>query len=254
MELNNVFNNLKNAGVLGEMQPFFIGKNCVVQVTNRCNLRCTPCSFFPEREDVVDFEKLKAWVIKKRNAGEILSLSLNGGEPTLEIELCKKIRQLCRENGIICSMVTNGWWGKDNLLREEVRNLELFEIAVSRDKYHATGVDEETFQAAFDFVEEIGTPIRKMFCMTDDDNIFGDKEETIKFFKKMVEVYPDSLVLSSPIRAKTNAVSICLKPHAPATCGVEMPIFLADTNKEGVECLSGFMKFCECPKRKHIKT
>jgi MoaA/NifB/PqqE/SkfB family radical SAM enzyme len=83
--------------------------NVLVQVTNRCNMTCSFCGFWPngappEQElGVADYERLSAQLSEH---GAML-ISVEGGEPTLRPDLPDIVRAFARHH--LTALFTNGW-------------------------------------------------------------------------------------------------------------------------------------------------
>jgi MoaA/NifB/PqqE/SkfB family radical SAM enzyme len=83
--------------------------NVLVQVTNRCNMTCSFCAFWPngappEQELTVrDYERLSEQLARH---GAML-ISVEGGEPTLRTDLPDIVRVLSRHH--LTALFTNGW-------------------------------------------------------------------------------------------------------------------------------------------------
>ncbi|MFN7974311.1 MAG: radical SAM protein [Acidobacteriota bacterium] len=84
--------------------------NCLVQVTNRCNMQCSFCDFWPngasepEELTLAEYEKL---------AGELdrmgtFLISIEGGEPLVRPDLVEIVRAFGRRH--IQALFTNGWY------------------------------------------------------------------------------------------------------------------------------------------------
>jgi hypothetical protein len=68
-------------------------------------------------------------------------VSLSGGEPTLELDLCNQVVGLCKKNNIVTTLITNGWWGNNKEIIRHIKNMPLNYILVSVDKYHQKFID-----------------------------------------------------------------------------------------------------------------
>lgn len=103
--LGDLRRELAFAGGILRRRPF----QALVQVTNRCNMRCSFCDFWPngakpeEELSVGDFEKLASQM------GELgtFFVSIEGGEPTLRPELPEIVRAFSRRH--LAALYTNGW-------------------------------------------------------------------------------------------------------------------------------------------------
>jgi MoaA/NifB/PqqE/SkfB family radical SAM enzyme len=91
--------------------------NVLVQVTNRCNMTCSFCAFWPngappEQElTVSDYERLSEQLAEH---GSML-VSVEGGEPTLRPDLPDIVRALSRHH--LTALFTNGWRMTPSLAR-----------------------------------------------------------------------------------------------------------------------------------------
>lgn len=100
-------------------------------LTRKCNLRCRYCSFVEEREDELDLEGWCRVIDKVRGWGVKFAV-IYGGEVMLEFEKLVGLVKYLREQGLGCSIVTNGVGiGKEEL--ERLRAVGLKSITVSWD-------------------------------------------------------------------------------------------------------------------------
>src|SRR5581483_2316645 len=83
---------------------------CFLQLTNRCNMRCGFCDFWPngvppsEELTLDDFRRLEDQLAQ---LGHFL-ISLEGGEPFLRPDLIDIVRVFARRH--VCILYTNGWF------------------------------------------------------------------------------------------------------------------------------------------------
>ncbi len=109
------------AGILRK-QPFSV----LIQVSNRCNMRCSFCQFWsngvrPELElTLADFERLEAELF---DIGRFV-ISIEGGEPFVRPDIVDIVRILSRRHAAV--LYTNGWY-----ITEEVA-AELFTTGLSQ--------------------------------------------------------------------------------------------------------------------------
>jgi MoaA/NifB/PqqE/SkfB family radical SAM enzyme len=93
------------AGVLRK-RPF----NCLVQVTNRCNMKCSFCDFWPngaprgEELTVADYRR----VADEMAALGCFLISVEGGEPFVRPDLVEIVHALSRRH--LPVLFTNGWY------------------------------------------------------------------------------------------------------------------------------------------------
>lgn len=84
--------------------------NCLLQVTNRCNMRCGFCDFWPngvpshEELALTDFQRIAA---ELADIGSFL-VSIEGGEPFVRPDLVDIVRAFARRH--VPLLYTNGWY------------------------------------------------------------------------------------------------------------------------------------------------
>ena len=94
------------AAGLARRQPF----NCLIQITNRCNLTCSFCDFWPnpapkhEELSVAELERLGD---ELHDLGTFL-ISIEGGEPFVRADIFDVVRVLSKHH--ITSIFTSGWF------------------------------------------------------------------------------------------------------------------------------------------------
>jgi radical SAM protein with 4Fe4S-binding SPASM domain len=89
-------------------------------LTEDCNMACTYCYEYGscrrkssmKKEDI---DKIFDFVLAKKTAEgyDHVSISLFGGEPSMEFELAKYVVKKAKSNSIAVELVTNGYFGKD---------------------------------------------------------------------------------------------------------------------------------------------
>lgn len=99
-----------------------------IEVTRRCNQRCTFCSF-PPKESEMSIEEIKTRVLKLKKMG-ISELVLTGGEPTMREEL-PQIISFATSLGLDTRMITNGARLSDEKLLDKLIENGLDRVAVS---------------------------------------------------------------------------------------------------------------------------
>lgn len=123
-----LLNEMAHAGTVLLNRPF----QCLVQLTNRCNMSCDFCDFWPNgvgvgaELTVADFEKLSADLKK---IGTFL-VSLEGGEPFVRSDLAEIVRAFSKRH--VTVLFTNGWYVTDAKARELFRQ-GLAQVGVSID-------------------------------------------------------------------------------------------------------------------------
>ncbi len=105
---------LRFAAGLARGRPF----NCLVQITNRCNLRCSFCDFWPNPAHPTD----ELTVAEFRELGRQLAelgcfvISIEGGEPFVRDDLVEIVRALSADH--ITALFTSGWYVTPENARE----------------------------------------------------------------------------------------------------------------------------------------
>ncbi|HEX6099933.1 MAG TPA: radical SAM protein [Thermoanaerobaculia bacterium] len=106
MSLREHVRDLRFAAGVARRRPFQV----LLQVTNRCNMRCNFCDFWPNgaapREELTtrDFEQLAAQLAE---LGTFL-VSIEGGEPFVRPDLVDIVRAFAKQH--IPLLYTNGWY------------------------------------------------------------------------------------------------------------------------------------------------
>jgi MoaA/NifB/PqqE/SkfB family radical SAM enzyme len=95
-------------------QPFQV----LLQLTNRCNMRCSFCDFWP---NVAPPKEELSTAEYTRIAGELAELgcfvvSIEGGEPMVRPDLTEIVKQLSKHH--ITTLFTNGWFVTPDKARE----------------------------------------------------------------------------------------------------------------------------------------
>lgn len=84
--------------------------SCLVQVTNRCNMQCSFCDFWPnpapkkDELSVADYERVAA----EMAALGCYCVSIEGGEPMVRSDLVDIVRAFARKH--VPVLFTNGWY------------------------------------------------------------------------------------------------------------------------------------------------
>src|SRR5512142_544706 len=104
--MHRLVKDAKFAGGIALRRPF----SCLVQVTNRCNMQCSFCDFWPNaapKKDeltVADYER----VAKEMAEIGCYCISIEGGEPFVRPDLVDIVRAFARQH--VPVLFTNGWY------------------------------------------------------------------------------------------------------------------------------------------------
>jgi MoaA/NifB/PqqE/SkfB family radical SAM enzyme len=85
-----------------------MGNNVVIELTNRCNLRCLHCLDARHSADGEQQMETLEKVLREARALGFHHLSFTGGEPTLHRRFAEVLKKTC-EAGYQFGFVTNGW-------------------------------------------------------------------------------------------------------------------------------------------------
>lgn len=83
--------------------------NCLLQVTNRCNMKCSFCDFWPntDRSNELTVEQYQSLSRQLSSLGNFL-ISIEGGEPFVRQDLVEIVRAFSGDH--IPTLFTNGWY------------------------------------------------------------------------------------------------------------------------------------------------
>lgn len=118
----------------------------VFAITNRCNIYCRHCvmginrsNLDANRDDVLKWIKQIAFSQDKKWA------VFAGGEPFLCMDDLIEYVKLAKENNLLTSVITNGFWAKTPETAEEILDKlpGLDSIMISSDKYHMEFIDKK---------------------------------------------------------------------------------------------------------------
>jgi radical SAM protein with 4Fe4S-binding SPASM domain len=151
-DLKVIGNDLRFASTVLQKKPYDV----MVQVTNRCNMECSFCDFWPNpapRHEELTVAELE------RIAGELAALgtflvSIEGGEPLVRKDLPQIVRAFAAQNHIT-ALFTNGWFVTEQnaaalfgagLVHASV-SIDFPEAAHHDGKRRLTGATERAWQA-----------------------------------------------------------------------------------------------------------
>jgi hypothetical protein len=113
-----------------------------LMLTEGCNFKCRhcvyDCSIEKSQSIIPASELLNILADYKAAGGDFVQFA--GGEPTLCMDTLLEGIKYCASNGIGSNLVTNGWWGNNDLFYSYMLKFEesgLDVISLSFDEYHA---------------------------------------------------------------------------------------------------------------------
>lgn len=132
-----------------------------LQLSLFCNLKCRHCSQdgldrqITMSQDLIEHFLTEAAVIGCKRIG------ITGGEPFLTPNLLKTATDLCFENDMECTVVTNAWWAKDD--NTTYNQLEFFKgisgISISWDPWHAEYVSVDRPRRLINTAKALGKKV-----------------------------------------------------------------------------------------------
>ena len=149
-------------------------------LTEDCNMQCQ-CCFVPLNnratmtKDVIDASIQQCKNILNHNL-----LSLSGGEPTLELDLCEYAIKKAQDAGLKTRLITNGWWGKDEKIIKKIYDFNLDYLYFSVDSFHNN--EYETVKNIFDTFSKHNKTYLLAISLDENYNRFLNKFDGI--FKK----------------------------------------------------------------------
>jgi len=128
-------------------------RNCVmVEITQECNFNCHFCNYNHEgKGKILDLKLFEDFM--RPLEGQDIAIVLFGGEPTLEMEMCKQTIEMCKKYGFLTSMFSNGWWGKNEKVLKEIEEINFDYIYISTDRLHAEFVSADIIENIFRYFE-----------------------------------------------------------------------------------------------------
>jgi MoaA/NifB/PqqE/SkfB family radical SAM enzyme len=121
----------------------------LIAITNRCNLSCRHCNIdknHPLLQTAAERDNILGWIKQIASSYDKTGVSFMGGEPFLCLDDLVEYVKCAKENGLLSSVITNGFWAKSIESAEKTLNklsgLDL--VIVSSDKYHLEFINKET--------------------------------------------------------------------------------------------------------------
>lgn len=147
-------------------------------LTYSCNLKCRHCSQdgAVKREARMDKLLLQS-VLAQAGGSGIKEIALSGGEPFLEPHLVDLAAETCRQQGIDCWVVTNGWWAKSQAMcYDKLADLEgITGVSVSWDPWHEEFIHVDKIRWIVGACKQLGKVVEVGGCF------IKDAEENLKW-------------------------------------------------------------------------
>jgi MoaA/NifB/PqqE/SkfB family radical SAM enzyme len=119
---------------------FSTNKMAVLKVTNQCNIECEHCR---EASCAADTSFMSNEVIDTvlQQIDTSWIVTLQGGEPTLDLGKCKYIIDSCKEKNIVSVIYTNGWWHNMQPYYREIEKMNPEILVISINKWTSKLID-----------------------------------------------------------------------------------------------------------------
>ena len=126
--------------------------NLCLIITNKCNAECDFCGFScsPKNNRFMD-ETMMERLIKEAKQMGLKTVGFSGGEPFLNPELLKKGVAVAREEKLLVSIATNGFWGKWDAekIKAVLTEAKPDVMSFSYDWFHRKYIPQKDFFRAF---------------------------------------------------------------------------------------------------------
>ena len=134
-------------------------KNICFVMTDKCNAECDFCGFScsPKNNKFMD-EKTMTRLIKEAKQMGIKTVGFSGGEPFLYPDLLIKGVTVAREEKMIVSIATNGFWGKwdDEQIKAVLTEAKSDTMGFSYDWFHRKYIPQNDFFRAVAAAQQLG--------------------------------------------------------------------------------------------------
>lgn len=218
-----------------------------VAVTYRCNSGCRHCQIpTPPSSGCVDPTLFKRLLKSLVNKG-LKQVCLWGGEPLLEREVVFELLLTCKDLGVKSIVITNGFWGKDKGIADEIAaglaKNGLDSLHISADPFHQECIPLESVKQALISSVDAGIPevewVGKYPGGMESENPFNEKMRKIEDEMGKIPGVKKSM-FSSPLQVVgRTAVDpeihrfISFSDEAPAKCPVIPPISRLGIDPDG---------------------
>lgn len=110
---------------------FLTNKMMVVKVTNKCNLACEHCRECsgPDKNDILDWNVFTT--VMDKIADKDWNSTLQGGEPTLFMDVVEEMTKYHKQKNILSTLYTNGWWAFDDNICNRIEKMQPDILTVS---------------------------------------------------------------------------------------------------------------------------
>lgn len=168
----------------------------MLEVTHRCNLRCTGCGRIREYKESMDKQlTAEECLASARECGAPV-VSVTGGEPLVHPEI-ERIVQLLLDDGFVIYFCTNGLLLKDSL--EKLRPDKVFSFSIHLDGMKETHDMVANRDGAFDAaIEGIQAAKSKKFRVCTNTTIYKetDLNEIEQLFELLTRIGVDGLLVA----------------------------------------------------------
>jgi len=129
-----------------------------LQYNLKCNIQCSCCyDLNADTNNYLNEKDCERWI---KECGERkIGVFMATGEPFLYWDWIKNFfLPLCKKHNVIYLISTNGYWGKDNKIIQEILDYEIEELTISVDWWHQQFVPLETIYNILKVFEKTKKP------------------------------------------------------------------------------------------------
>ena len=130
--------------------------NVNIQLYSSCNCDCEFCHF-KDRNFIKIDPKFVLDFLKKNK--EITEVVITGGEPTFAIDEYVAIVKNIDKTKRHITLQTNGWWGNDDTIKEQIKLTPPSSVQLSVDKEKQRYIKLDVVKNAYKFLKENNIPV-----------------------------------------------------------------------------------------------
>lgn len=175
-------------------------KGIGIYLTYQCNASCSHCAYGsePSLKNVIDEKDVEVAFETINQLGQLQTVKILGGEPTLYMERLLRVIELARTYGATnIIVITSGWWGKRQARAQTIvtslKQAGLSLLLISVDSFHTQYIPLEHVKGAVQAAADGG--MRYCVLMNLLESIHADNQ----YDRQTREMIQELLQLSIPI-------------------------------------------------------
>lgn len=187
-------------------------KDFTFSLTDRCSASCDICCFScsPDKKNFLNKEVIKDYINQmaeiKSETNEEKTVAFTGGEAFVCYDTLKECMTYAKSLGLSSSVVTNGFWAKDELktrkIFQELTDARLTGMALSVDIYHQKYVPIQCIKNILRVSKDFNVKIKIRIMMLKDDDSF---QQTIEKLRPEIYGFP---INTNPFYPVGNAAKL----------------------------------------------